>query len=90
MKKLDGILLRITIVFSILAFLFFTLAPLNELRQGKIERAEKLSLLPLTDMNQTEFELVRDFGTPRSLITLKSVVHSILSGIFWGIIIRNK
>ena len=87
MKKWDGILLRSTIVFSILAFLFFTLAPLNELRQGKIERAEKLSLFQLVYMDQMEIDLIRHFEMPHKFITLEAVVYSILSGIGWSAII---
>lgn len=87
MKRQNTILFRITIVLSILALFFFTLAPLNELRQGKVERAEKLSLFPLISMDQMEVELIRHFGMPHKFITTESVVYSILSGMSFGLII---
>lgn len=86
MKRPNIILFRITIVLSILAFLFFTLAPLNELGQGKVERAEKLSLFPLVFMDQLEIDLIRYVGTFDKFITAKAVVNSILSGLSWGLI----
>ena len=86
MKRPNIILFRITIVLSILAFLFFTLAPLNNLRQGFVERAEKLSLFPLVFMDPLEITLIQVKGTFHKFITAKAVVNSILSGLSWGLI----
>ena len=87
MKRWEQILFRITIVSSILAFLFFTLAPLNELRQGNVGKAEKLLLFPVELSDPITRDVLHYLDMPHKFVTTKSVALSILSGVLWGMII---